>query len=83
MLIKAFRLDQVDNVEFIGLFFSCIGNAEVKPLRKRYYGPMIKFKLKIVLKIAYLGCFVEVARLESGVKNESGIGWCFQKQEIR
>jgi hypothetical protein len=32
VLIKTFRLDQVDYVEFISLVFSSIGHAEVKPL---------------------------------------------------
>ena len=69
VLIKTFRLDQVDYVVFISLVFSSIGHAEVKPLRQRYRTPVVKFKIEIIFKISYLGCFVEVTRFKPGFKN--------------
>ena len=65
MVIRRVGLDQIHNVEFVCRTVPCILHSEVEPLGERLYRTVVKFKLQIVFKFAYLGSSVQITRLKS------------------
>ena len=45
MIIQAIRLDEVDDVEAVGLALASIRHSEVEPLAELLWRTMVKFKI--------------------------------------
>lgn len=73
VVVQAVWLDEVDDVKLVDLILSSVGDAEVEPLAELGGRAMVKLEIEVVFKFIDLSRSVQIAALESRLKDQCAV----------
>lgn len=77
LVVERVGLDQVYEVELVGLILARVSHPEVKPLRLDYCCAMILFKLKVIFKFRDLHSLSKISAFKSAFKYKGIVARAF------